>query len=123
MPENDNNQPENKQMNAKTPLSPTKIPTTPRGIQALAREKFKKQSKKDAASYKQGDAKDKVWDNYQITKELKREFKTLCKQNKIIASAYLRACVQILVNKLKKGEDANKALKAIKATDIDKLLE
>lgn len=84
-------------------------------IQKLAHEEFKKKAtrnKRDASiNYREGDPTDKVWDNYQLTKGLKREFKELCAKENIVASKYLRACIKLLI---KKKGNVNNALKAVK---------
>jgi hypothetical protein len=54
-----------------------------------------------------------VWDNYQLTKGLKREFKELCRKKNIKASKYLRQCIRILI---KKEGDLKKA-----ATEVVKV--
>jgi hypothetical protein len=100
-------------------LNPEKMPTKPSAVQRLARNQFaKKKRPSPSSSYKDGDPLDKVWDNYQITKGLKREFKELCDKKKIVASEYLRACVRLLI---KKDGDVKKALKAVEKIDPSKL--
>lgn len=95
-------------------------PTTAQAIQKLAKQKYAERQKAAASvDYKKGEATDKVWDNYQLTKQLKREFKELCKSKNINASKYLRACVRLLIKKegnLKASLDSVRKLdsKAIK---------
>jgi hypothetical protein len=97
------------------------IPTTETGIKKLARDLATKKTKTEKSrNYKQGDPSDKVWDNYQIPKGLKREFKELCKAKNIVASAYLRACVRILI---KKQGDLKKASLAVGKLDLTSLKE
>lgn len=71
-------------------------PTTGAAIQKLAQQQYKNR-RKDSVQYKTGTPTDKVWDNYQLTKELKRQFKSLCKEKKINASSFLRSCVKALI--------------------------
>jgi hypothetical protein len=96
-------------------------PTTGLAVQKLAKQKFL-EKKRAAASvdYKKGEATDKVWDNYQLTKELKRQFKDLCRSKNINASKYLRACVRLLI---KKDGDIKKSLEAVKKLDSKAIKE
>lgn len=97
-----------------------KIPSTDSGIKNLAKKQFAKKKRQErlTASYLEGDAQEKVWDNYQLTKELKREFKKVCSENNIVASKYLRSCIRLLI---KKKGDIKKALKAVEKLDSSKL--
>jgi hypothetical protein len=103
-------------------LNPNTLPTTSVGLKRLAQKEFAKKTKRANAStnYKTGDPSEKVWDNYQLTKELKREFKELCAKENIIASKYLRACIRLLI---KKKGDVKKALSAVEKLDTSKLEE
>ena len=106
---------------SKDMLDISKAPKTPAAIKRLAQDLYKKKTTAEASrDYKKGDPKEKVWDNYQLEKGLKREFKELCKKEKIIASKYLRACIRLLISK--KG-DMKKALNAVKKLDTDSLVE
>lgn len=94
-------------------------PTTGAAIQKLAQKEFaKKNTKRSDVQYKTGQPSEKVWDNYQLTKELKRQFKSLCKQNRVNASSYLRACVKAFVDA---DGDFKKALKNVKKLDTNTL--
>jgi hypothetical protein len=92
------------------------LPVQAVAIQKLAQKEFTKRKKAEAMiDYKKGSPTEKVWDNYQLTKELKRQFKELCKAKNINASKYLRACVRVLI---KKEGDLKKALREVKATEV-----
>ena len=97
---------------------------TPSGaaIQKLAKEKFAEKQKKASKQrdYTTGTPTEKVWDNYQLTKDLKRQFKELCKDKKINASSYLRACVRLLI---KKDGDLKKSLSAVEKLDTENIVE
>ena len=99
-----------------------KIPTRASDIQKLAHKEYTKKSTRHKRTttdtYRDGDGTEKVWDNYQLTKQLKRDFKDLCAKENIIASKYLRACIKLLISK--KG-DVKKALKAVEKLDSDNL--
>lgn len=94
-------------------------PTTGAAIRKLAKEKFQKRKRAAAkVDYKTGKATEKVWDNYQLTKELKREFKDLCRDKGINASSFLRSCVRLLI---KREGDIAKALEDAKKIPIEEV--
>lgn len=102
-------------------INPETMPTSAAAVQRLAQKQFKKRTRTSpSVNYKEGDPSDKVWDNYQLTKGLKREFKELCAKENIVASKYLRACIRLLI---KKKGDVKKALKAVEKIEVDKLSE
>lgn len=102
----------------------TKLPKNPTAIQKVAHKEYQKRASKNrrngTISYKEGDPLDKVWDNYQLTKELKRQFKELCAKKNINASKYIRACIKILI---KKEGDLTKAGKEVQKVDATSLPE
>lgn len=73
-----------------------KIRKTESALQKLAKEELKKKPK---LAYLEGSEDEKVWDTYQLSKKLKREFVKLCKKNKINKSAFFRTCIKVLINK------------------------
>lgn len=91
-------------------------------MQKLAQKEFRKkavrQRRDSSITYREGDPSDKVWDNYQLTKGLKREFKELCAKENIVASKYLRACIRLLI---KQKGDVKKALKAVEDMKLEEL--
>ncbi len=105
--------------NEKKDINPDKLPTTTVGVQRLAQREFAKRAKNPLPpGYKNGDPLEKVWDNYQLTKGLKREFKALCKKHDIKSSKYFRACIRALI---KQKGDLKKALKEVEKIDTDNL--
>lgn len=101
-------------------MDPNKIPNSPAAIQKLAQKEFRKKAvrnRRDATiNYREGDPTEKVWDNYQLTKGLKREFKELCAEKDIVASKYIRACIRLLI---KNKGDVKKSLKAVDVMKIE----
>ena len=78
------------------------IPKTHAGIAALAKKELKKKDKKvrvkGFTAFREGDAMDKTWENFQVTKKLKREFADVAKKQRLNRSKYLRTCVEIFVS-------------------------
>lgn len=81
------------------------VPASDAGIKKLAQKVHKQRNR----VYTSGDPSEKVWDNYQLTKELKKQFKDLCREKGVNASSYLRACVKLFI---KHKGDIKKALSA-----------
>lgn len=79
-------------------------------LSALSKKLAKK--KKERGAYKQGDATEKTWINFQITKQLKRDFRAIYEENKKLnASEHIRQFMLLIIeNKgdidavLKKGD-------------------
>lgn len=61
--------------------------------------------------YTKGNAQEKVWLNFQVTKDLKRTFNDTCIEHNINRSAFLRGAIKLLIHF--KG-DSKKALTEIK---------
>jgi hypothetical protein len=76
-------------------------------------------SKKGEPLYNQGHPEEKVWINFQSSKDQKRQFAQLCKDNNINASGFLRACVKAL---LESEGNVSSVLKKLKSTE-DKTLD
>lgn len=98
-----------------------KLPKTASGIEKLALSTYRQKNLKDrvkkattalvneqkpvkakapsTGSYREGNPTDKVWDNYQLTKEMKTAFKDLCALRGIKASVFLRSCIKIFIEK------------------------
>ena len=73
------------------------IPKSEYGIDRLA-QALAKRPKKRKATYKEGDAAEKVWINFQVDKKTKRELVKLCNTpSKLNLSKYLRYCVDKLL--------------------------
>lgn len=107
----------------KDTLNPETMPTSAAAIQRLAKKEFSKKVRINrsaaAINYKTGDPLDKVWDNYQLTKGLKREFKELCAKENIVASKYLRACIRLLIKKKGVVDTALKAVEKVDSSNLD----
>lgn len=100
-------------------MDPKAIPTSEHAIRKLAQKQFKKRSvssrRNASISYREGDPEEKVWDNYQLTKGLKRQFKELCAKKNIVASKYLRACITVFI---KNNGDVKKSLEEVEKMDL-----
>lgn len=94
-----------------------KIPKTSESLQKIAKKIYKKSNPK-TSSYATGAEEEKVWDNFQLTKGLKRKYKQLCNSQGINSSAYFRACVLIL---LKHDGDVNKLGETFNSLYINEL--
>ena len=68
--------------------------------------------------YKQGSPDEKVWVNFQATKQQKRDFAKVCKDNNLNASAFLRSCILLLIEK--DGDVAN-TVNNLKSKDVSTL--
>jgi len=64
-------------------------------ISSIVKQLAKK--KKKGLSYKDGDGQDKVWINFQITKDLKRRFRAKCEEKNVNASEYIRKAMELLI--------------------------
>jgi len=96
-----------------------KVPQTGVALENLA-QKLKKKQKRQP-QYKEGSPTEKVWVNFQTTKEQKRLFAQICKRPpKTIASDFLRDCVELFI---KTDGDFAKTVHALKNKKPNKVVE
>lgn len=90
------------------------IPKRASLLDNLAQATAKK--RKQVLDYEAGLAEEKVWENFQLTKGLKRKFVELCDKNSINKSDYLRKCILALV---KSKGDASKIIGKLCQNDTE----